>query len=60
MTDNVPSDPVVEWYKAGIDRSQLRENLRKTHEERLLALEHLQRFADEVRKAGQELRRGGK
>jgi hypothetical protein len=57
--DHDPSDsadPVVEWYKAGIDRSQIRENLRKTHEERLLALQRLQRFAAEVRRAGQELR----
>ncbi len=32
-------DPVVELYKRGIDRTVIRENLRKSHEERLLNLE---------------------
>lgn len=32
-------DPVVEFYKRGIDRTLIRENLRKSHEERLLTLE---------------------
>jgi hypothetical protein len=32
-------DPIVEAFKRGIDRTMLRENLRKSHEERLLTLE---------------------
>lgn len=31
-------DPVIEFYKQHVDRSLLRENLRKTPEERVLAL----------------------
>ncbi|HXA17133.1 MAG TPA: hypothetical protein VN380_09090 [Thermoanaerobaculia bacterium] len=51
-------DPVFEWYKAGIDRTLIRENLRRTPEERLRALEQLQRFAEELRRGGREMRRG--
>jgi len=32
-------DPVIEWYKRSVDRSLIRENLLKTHEERLLSLQ---------------------
>ena len=52
-----PTDPVVEWYKRGVDRSLIRENLLKTHEERLLSLQGMQAFVDEVRSAGEALRR---
>ena len=45
-------DPVVEWYMRDVDLTLIRENLRKTHEERLLALQGMQAFADEVRAAG--------
>jgi hypothetical protein len=42
------ADPVVEMYKRGMDRTAVRENLRKSQEERLLALEKtiaaIQRF----------------
>jgi len=31
-------DPIVEFYKRNIDRTVIRENLRKSHEERLLKL----------------------
>lgn len=49
-------DPVVEAYKAGIDRSLLRENLKLTPEERLRnAMAHM-KFADELRAAGKRLR----
>jgi hypothetical protein len=50
-------DPVVEAYKAGIDRTLLRENLRLTVEERFVQLMRLQRNADELRKAGRALRK---
>ena len=50
-------DPVIEAYKRDIDRSLLRENLKLTVEERFLKLMELQRFAGELRKAGQSARR---
>lgn len=50
-------DPVTEFYKQGVDRTLIRENLRKTPEERLRSLEALQRFAAEVRRAGETVRR---
>jgi len=54
-----PHDPVVEAYKAGIDRTLIRRNLRLTPEERMLQLMELQRFAEELRRAGREARRSG-
>jgi hypothetical protein len=50
-------DPVVEAYKREIDRTLLRENLRRTPEERLTQLMHLQAFAEELRRAGRQARR---
>jgi hypothetical protein len=44
-------DPVIEAYKKDIDRTLLRENLKRTVEERLRDLMRLQRFADEWRRA---------
>ena len=58
--DTSADDPVIELYKQGVDRTLLRENLRRTPEERLRALLALQRFAAEVREAGQKLRRESK
>jgi hypothetical protein len=51
LTRLVP-DSVIEAYKAGIDRTLLRENFRLTVEERFLKLQDLQRFAAELRRAG--------
>lgn len=51
-------DAVVQAYKKDIDRTLLRENLKKTPEERVLALQALVRLADEARRAGQTLRGG--
>ena len=45
-------DPVIEAYKKDIDRTLLRENLKRTPDERLRDLVRLQRFADELRIAG--------
>ncbi len=50
-------DPVIEAYKRGVDRTLLRENLRRTPDERLRELVRLQRFADELRRAGSEASR---
>jgi hypothetical protein len=52
----IEPDPVVEAYKKDVDRTLLRENLRRTPEERLDNLAALQAFAAEVRRAGQEAR----
>lgn len=53
----LPPDPVIEAYKRDIDRTLLRENLKLTVEERFLKLMDLQRFATELRQAGQHARR---
>jgi hypothetical protein len=45
-------DPVIEAYKKDVDRTLIRENLKLSHEERLLKLMQLQRFAEELRRAG--------
>ncbi len=50
-------DPVIEAYKKDIDRTLLRENLRRSVAERLANLVALQRFAEEVRRAGRAVRR---
>jgi len=52
-------DPVIDAYKAGIDRTLFRENLRLSHEERLRRLQQLQAFAEELRRAGKRLRDRG-
>lgn len=57
MEDAVRSlDPVIEAYKKDVDRTLIRENLKKSHEERLLALEAMLEFVSEVRRAGKALR----
>ena len=50
-------DPVVEAYKVNVDRTLLRENLRLTIQQRFENLMQLQRFASELRKAGQSARK---
>ena len=49
-------DPVIEAYKRDIDRTLLRENLRRTVDERVAALAALHRLATEARRAGREAR----
>lgn len=49
-------DPVIEAYKRDVDRTLLRENLKKTPDERVRALIALQRLAREAREAGKRLR----
>ena len=43
---------VIEVYKRGIDRSLVRESLKRTPQERLEALMELQKLARELRLAG--------
>lgn len=50
-TDRTP-DPVIEAYKRGVDRASIRENLRRSPEERIRNLQALQRFAAELQRAG--------
>ncbi len=50
-------DPVIEHYKLGVDRTRLRENLRRTVAERMALLVELQRLHEEARRAGEALRR---
>jgi hypothetical protein len=52
----IPPDPVIEAYKKDVDLTLLQENLRLTVEERLQKLMALQKFADELRRAGKRLR----
>ena len=56
-SQNPSPDPVIEAYKKDVDRTLIRENLRRSYHERLLNLMRLQRFADELRRAGAEARR---
>ena len=45
-------DPVIEAYKKDVDRSLLRERLKRTPPERVEDLAALVRFADELAAAG--------
>ena len=56
---DLQSDPVIDAYKRDIDQTLLRENLKLTVEERFLKLMELQRFATELRRAGQHASREG-
>jgi cytosine/adenosine deaminase-related metal-dependent hydrolase len=51
-TEPLEPNPVIEAYKAHVDRTLLRENLRRTVAERMANLVALQRLAEEARKAG--------
>ena len=51
------SDPVIDAYKKDIDRTLLRENLKMSVEDRLRQLMELQKFAEELQRAGRTLRR---
>ena len=57
MSESVPRDPVVEAYKAGVDRTLIRERLARTPAERAEDLVALARFAEELREAGAAARR---
>jgi len=53
----VDLDPVIEAYKRDIDRTLIRENLRRSVDERFARLVALQGFAAELRRAGREAHR---
>lgn len=49
-------DPVIEAYKRDVDRTLLRENLRRTPEERCRNFLAAYRLAEELRRAGANAR----
>lgn len=57
MQLDLSPDPIIERYKIDVDRTLIRENLRKSHEERLLTLQRMQNFVDELHAAGKAARR---
>ncbi len=52
----VEPDPVIDAYKKDIDRTLIRENLKLTVEQRFEKLMALERFAEEMRRAGRAAR----
>ena len=52
----ITPDPVIEFYKKDIDRTLLRENLKLSVTERFEKLMELQKFAEEMRRAGKDFR----
>jgi hypothetical protein len=54
---NRDSDPFIETYKKDLDRTLLAHNRTLTPEQRIRQLMELQRFAEELRRAGHEARR---
>jgi hypothetical protein len=50
------SDPVVEVYKRDVDRTLLRENLKLTPAERLVALQQLVEFTEELRRGMKQVK----
>jgi hypothetical protein len=50
-------DPVVQALRKNVDKTLIRKNLALTPEERLRQLMELQRFAEELRRAGREARK---
>jgi len=57
LSQPLTPQPVIEAFKKDIDRTLIRENLKLSHEERLLKLMQFQRFAHELRHAGRRARR---
>ena len=49
-------DPVVEAFKKNIDLTLIRRNLKLTIEERFLQAMELQKFAEELKRAGKNAR----
>ena len=52
-------DPVLEAHKKDVDRTLIRENLRLTVAQRFENLMSLQKFAEELRRAGKDARNRG-
>ena len=56
MANQLPpaADPVVESYLRDVDRTLLRRNLTLSPEQRLIQLQELARFAEELRRSGRK------
>jgi hypothetical protein len=54
----IPVDPVIEAYKKDVDRTLIRESLKLTVQQRFERLMDLQRFAEELGRAGRRARSG--
>ena len=52
----IEPDPVIEAYKKDVDRTLLRENLRRTPEERCENFLRMYHLAEEMRRAGARAR----
>jgi hypothetical protein len=52
-------DDIIDLYKRDVDRTLIRERLKRSVEERLEDLMELQRFAEELRRAGQRATSSG-
>jgi hypothetical protein len=48
----IEPDPVIEAYKVHVDRTLLRQNLKRTPDERWRVLTEALRLAEEMRRAG--------
>jgi transcriptional regulator with XRE-family HTH domain len=57
LVPQAPADPIVDAFKRDIDRTLLKQNLTKSPEERLRALESLQNLAREAHRAGARTRK---
>ena len=53
------NDEVIELYLRDVDVTLLQENLRLTPEQRIINLMNLQRFAEELQRAGEASRKRG-
>ena len=54
--DELPVDPVIDYYKQDVDRTLLRENLKLTPEARVLKLQDFVAFLHLLREAGRRSR----
>lgn len=52
----IEPDPVIEAYKKHVDRTLLRQNLRRSMDERWKVLAEATRLAEEMRRAGARAR----
>ena len=50
-TDDLAPDPVIDAYKRDLDVTLLEESLRRTPEERILAIMEMQRLVEEMRRS---------
>lgn len=56
MIEVMASNPIIELYKRDADRTLIRENLKVSVTERFERLMALQRFAEEMQRAGRAAR----